>query len=84
MTVHRTHARHGPGPGRAHTNRPSEDQTYSAGGPLLEAVNTGRIDMARVLLAHGADPNANVFTSGSPTYAAYRCGSPRVSALTRP
>ncbi len=55
-----------------------EDQTFSAGGPLLEAVNTGRIDMARVLLAHGADPNAQVFTSGSPTAAAYSGGSPRV------
>ena len=57
-----------------------EDQTFSAGGPLMEAVNTGRIEMARVLLAHGADPNANVFTAGSPTYAAYRGGSPQVSA----
>jgi hypothetical protein len=57
-----------------------EDQTFSAGGPLLEAVNTGRIDMARVLLAHGADPNANVFTSGSPTFAAYNGGSPRANA----
>ena len=55
-----------------------EDQTFSAGGPLLEAVNTGRIDMARVLLEHGADPNAQVFTSGSPTAAAYSGGSPRV------
>jgi ankyrin repeat protein len=54
-----------------------EDQTFSSGGPLLEAVNTGRIDMARLLLAHGADPNAQVFTSGSPTYAAYHGGSPR-------
>jgi hypothetical protein len=54
-----------------------EDQTFSTGGPLLEAVNTGRIDMARVLLAHGADPNARVFTSGSPTAAAYSGGSPR-------
>jgi len=54
-----------------------EDQTFSTGGPLLEAVNTGRIDMARVLLEHGADPNAQVFTSGSPTYAAYHGGSPR-------
>jgi len=55
-----------------------EDQMFSAGGPLMEAVNTGRIDMARVLLEHGADPNAQVFTSGSPTYAAYRGGSPRL------
>jgi ankyrin repeat protein len=54
-----------------------EDQTFSAGGPLLEAVNTGRIDMARVLLEHGADPNAQVFTAGSPTAAAYSGGSPR-------
>jgi ankyrin repeat protein len=54
-----------------------EDQTFSTGGPLMEAVNTGRIDMARVLLAHGADPNAQVFTSGSPTFAAYAGGSPR-------
>ncbi len=53
-----------------------EDQTFSAGGPLLEAVNTGRIDMARVLLQHGADPNAQVFTSGSATAAAYSGGSP--------
>jgi ankyrin repeat protein len=55
----------------------SEDQTFTAGGPLMEAVNAGRIDMARVLLEHGADPNAPVFTSGSPTYAAYHGGSPR-------
>ena len=54
-----------------------EDQTFSSGGPLLEAVNTGRIDMARLLLAHGADPNASVFTSGSATAAAYTGGSPR-------
>jgi len=54
-----------------------EDQTFSSGGPLLEAVNTGRIDMARLLLAHGADPNASVFTAGSATAAAYTGGSPR-------
>ena len=57
-----------------------EDQTFSSGGPLLEAVNTGRIDMARLLLAHGADPNASVFTAGSPTAAAYTGGSPRTHA----
>jgi ankyrin repeat protein len=54
-----------------------EDQTFSTGGPLMEAVNTGWIDMARMLLEHGADPNAQVFTSGSPTFAAYSGGSPR-------
>src|SRR5262249_45853265 len=57
-----------------------EDQTFSTGGPLMEAVNTGRIDLARLLLEHGADPNAQVFASGSPTFAAYNGGSPRVHA----
>jgi ankyrin repeat protein len=57
-----------------------EDQTFSSGGPLLEAVNIGRIDMARVLLAHGANPNASVFTAGSATAAAYTGGSPRTHA----
>jgi ankyrin repeat protein len=54
-----------------------EGQTFSTGGPLMEAVNTARIDMARMLLEHGADPNAQVFASGSPTFAAYSGGSPR-------
>jgi ankyrin repeat protein len=57
-----------------------EEQTFSSGGPLLEAINTGRIDMARLLLAHGADPNASVFTAGSATAAAYNGGSPRTHA----
>jgi hypothetical protein len=57
-----------------------EEQTFSSGGPLLEAVNTGRIDMARLLLAHGADPNASVYTAGSATAAAYNGGSPRTHA----
>jgi ankyrin repeat protein len=57
-----------------------EDQTFSSGGPLLEAVNTGRIDMARLLLVHGADPNASVYTAGSATGAAYNGGSPRTHA----
>jgi hypothetical protein len=58
-----------------------EDQTFSSGGPLLEAVNTGRIELARLLLAHGADPNASVFTSGSATAGAYNGGSPAMIDL---
>src|ERR687892_1010740 len=57
-----------------------EEQTFSSGGPLLEAVNTGRIDMARLLLAHGADPNASVYTAGSAPRAAHNRGSPRTHA----
>jgi ankyrin repeat protein len=51
-----------------------EDQTFSVGGPLMEAVNIGRIDIARLLLARGASPNANVFTAGTPMFAAYQGG----------
>ena len=36
--------------------------------------------MARLLLAHGADPNASVYTAGSATGAAYNGGSPRTHA----
>lgn len=40
-------------------------------GKETAAVNIGRIDIARLLLERGASPNANVFTAGTPTFAAY-------------
>ncbi len=57
------------------------EQTWSAGGPLFWAVVLNRMDMARLLLARGADPNADVFTSGSPAYRAYDGGNPEMIAL---
>jgi ankyrin repeat protein len=57
------------------------EQTWSAGGPLFQAVVLNRIDMARVLLERGADPNAQVFTSGSPAFRAYAGGNPEMIAL---
>jgi ankyrin repeat protein len=48
-----------------------EDQVFSVGGPLMEAVKIGRLDIARLLLERGASPNANVFTAGTPMFAAY-------------
>lgn len=47
------------------------EQTWSAGGPLFQAVVLKRIVMARLLLERGADPNASVFTAGSPAFKAY-------------
>jgi len=47
------------------------EQNWSAGGPLFQAVVLNRIEMARVLLRRGADPNANVWTAGSPAFRAY-------------
>ena len=57
------------------------EQTWSAGGPLFWAVVLNRIEMARLLLARGADPSADVFTSGSPAYRAYHGGNPEMIAL---
>ena len=57
------------------------EQTWSAGGPLFQAVILNRIEMARLLLERGADPNANVFTSGSPAYRAYDGRNPEMIAL---
>jgi ankyrin repeat protein len=49
----------------------ADEIIYSAGGPLFACVVAGNRRMAEMLLAHGADPNANVFTSGSPFYRAH-------------
>jgi ankyrin repeat protein len=57
------------------------EQTWSAGGPLFQAVILNRIDIARLLLERGADPNAGVWTSGSPAFRAYNDRNPDMIAL---
>jgi ankyrin repeat protein len=57
------------------------EQTWSAGGPLFQAVVLDRVDLARLLLARGADPNAGVWTAGSPAYRAYVSGNSELIAL---
>jgi ankyrin repeat protein len=57
------------------------EQTWTAGGPLFQAVILNRIEMARLLLERGADPNANVWTSGSPASRAYDGRNPEMIAL---
>ena len=57
------------------------EQSWSAGGPLFQAVELNRIGMVRLLLERGADPNANVWTSGSPAYRAYHGRNPEMIAL---
>jgi hypothetical protein len=44
---------------------------FSAGGPLLLCVEQRNRRMAELLLAKGADPNANVYTAGTPLFRAY-------------
>jgi ankyrin repeat protein len=57
------------------------EQAWSAGGPLFQAVVLNRIEIARLLLERGADPNADVYTSGSPAYRAYEGRNPEMIAL---
>jgi hypothetical protein len=53
----------------------------SSGGPLFQAVVLNRIEMARLLLERGADPNARVFTAGSRADQAYGGGNSEMIAL---
>jgi ankyrin repeat protein len=59
------------------------EQSWSAGGPLFQAVVLKRIEMARLLLERGADPNANVWTAGSAAFRAYDGRDPEMIALLR-
>jgi ankyrin repeat protein len=49
----------------------SEPAIYSRGGPLHLCASTGKLDMARMLLERGADPNAEVYAAGSVLFRAY-------------
>src|SRR5262249_7233121 len=44
---------------------------YSWGFPLWECAASGKHEMAQILLERGADPNAQVYASGSPVSQAY-------------
>jgi ankyrin repeat protein len=48
-----------------------EEEVFSCGGPLWHAAAFGEHAMAKLLLDHGADANANVYASGWPIMHAY-------------
>jgi ankyrin repeat protein len=48
-----------------------EEATFSWGMPLWHCAGTGKYVMAEMLLARGADPNGQVYASGSPVFQAY-------------
>jgi ankyrin repeat protein len=57
------------------------EPAWSSGGPLFQAVVLNRIEMARLLLERGADPNARVFTAGSAADKALVGGNSEMFAL---
>jgi len=58
-----------------------EPPEFSAGMPLWHAAASGKLEMAEMLLRRGADPNANVYASGSPVFSAYRVHDEAMIAL---
>lgn len=52
----------------------AEGVVTSAGYALHRCAAEGKLEMAEILLTHGADPNAHVDSSGSSVYSAYSHG----------
>ena len=48
-----------------------DDPVYTWGGALHRCAGSGKLTMAEILLAHGADSNAQVYASGSVMFKAY-------------
>jgi ankyrin repeat protein len=55
--------------------------TYTWGMPLYQCARYGKHAMAKVLLEHGADPNGQVYASGTPLSEAYGQGDSEMVAL---
>ena len=68
-------------PDERHRCSEGDDVAFSSGEPLWYCADSGRHAMARTLLEHGADPNANVEASGTPVFIAYGQGDQAMIAL---
>jgi ankyrin repeat protein len=58
-----------------------EDEKYSSGDPLWHATQGGDYEAAVLLLDCGADPNAGVYASGTPTTTAFSLNDARMQKL---
>jgi ankyrin repeat protein len=58
-----------------------DDVVFSWGMPLWQCASAGGYEIAELLLARGADPNADVYASGTPVMQAHRRGDQRMVAL---
>ncbi len=60
-----------------------EEKQLSSGMPLWHCAGSGRLDLAELLLERGADPNAQVYASGSAVFQAYGQRDKRMIVLLR-
>jgi ankyrin repeat protein len=58
-----------------------EEAVYSSGGALHYCAASGKLEMAKMLLEHGADPNLHVYAAGPPVYKAYEARDAAMIAL---
>lgn len=58
-----------------------EEETWSWGMPLWFAAGSGKHEIAQLLLARGADPNGQVYASGTPLFQAYAAADAKMLAL---
>jgi ankyrin repeat protein len=58
-----------------------EEGVFSWGMPLHHCAGLGRLAMAETLLQRGADPNGQVYASGSVMYSALHAGNPEIAKL---
>jgi ankyrin repeat protein len=58
-----------------------EEDVFSWGGPLREAVRMDDLAIAEILLQRGADPNPRIYAASSPLFEAYQKNRPDMIAL---
>jgi ankyrin repeat protein len=58
-----------------------DEEVRTWGGPLRDAVIAGRLDLVQILLAHGADPDTNVYAASSALFEAHKRGDDQTKQL---
>jgi ankyrin repeat protein len=68
-------------PNERHRLESLEEDVFSWGGPLREAVRKGHAGVAEILLQRGADPNPQIYAASSPLFEVYQKGQREMQAL---
>jgi ankyrin repeat protein len=68
-------------PNERHRLASLEEDVFSWGEPLREAVRTGNVEIAGILLQRGADPNPQIYAATSPLFEAHQRHDHDMTAL---